>query len=337
MYNNDEMDENHDIDNYEDQHYDYENETNSVDMDRVNMEESIKFNNFNNENNKNIIIQNTYGINQGIQKKNGSQKSFVNKSNKNSNRPGTANIKSQNSNRTNNSNKNFPTNKNTNMRNQNSNINNNQYKKNIIQNKIISNNYNNRINSAKQKLNQNNKKCGSKSEISMSSIHSISHNDNSKIRSNKKNYDNNSKNTSNLRNNQSSNMNNLNEIYQEDDFNDPQNENYQVGQIYYDENGQIIQNYDDQQNYINNEEIIDENQVAEYADDENLKEDILKEFRRIYGNKIDKMLIRSQLQQSTNILELILQNVKLARNKMIKLAKSNQDPDDLAVKIFSLK
>ena len=303
----------------------YVNHTDSMDM--IKIEESVKIRNSNNSRGyNNIVIQNEYDNNQVNRMRNQSKKNL----NNNLNRPSTANVRPSSSNRINNSNKNTSDNKINQVAN---NHNNNQIKNkaNNLANK--NNNYNqnainkNRIQPTKNKIGQSNRKAGSKSEMSMSSIHSISHNENSRIRSNRNNYNSNiSKNVSNNKlENQSSNLNNYEQNIDENNIN-------QANEIplYYDENGQPIQLYE-QPNYQEGEDVIDENESTEFKNDENLKEDILKEFKRVYGNKIDKMLLRSQLQNSTNILDLILQNVKLARNKMMGLSKSNQDPDDLAV------
>lgn len=75
-----------------------------------------------------------------------------------------------------------------------------------------------------------------------------------------------------------------------------------------------------------------ENLIEELPlNDENLKYEIIKEFRRIYGNKLDKILLKNNLQNSSNVLEMIFRNVRLARQKMIKVQGNNLDPDDLIV------
>ena len=71
--------------------------------------------------------------------------------------------------------------------------------------------------------------------------------------------------------------------------------------------------------------------------DENFKFEIIKEFRRIYGNKLDRILVKSNLQNSSNILEMILRNVKLAKQKMIKVQVNNLNPDDLIVNYKLIK
>jgi hypothetical protein len=67
--------------------------------------------------------------------------------------------------------------------------------------------------------------------------------------------------------------------------------------------------------------------------EENLKFEIMKEFRRIYGDKLDKIVLKNNMKNSGNyILEVILRNIKLARQKMVKLGVTHADPDDLIVK-----
>jgi hypothetical protein len=86
---------------------------------------------------------------------------------------------------------------------------------------------------------------------------------------------------------------------------------------------------------ISNEDDLTENIIEELPlNDENLKYEIIKEFRRIYGNKLDKILLKNNLQNSSNVLEMILRNVRLARQKMIKVQGNNLDPDDLIVRNF---
>jgi hypothetical protein len=79
---------------------------------------------------------------------------------------------------------------------------------------------------------------------------------------------------------------------------------------------------------------LSDNMIEELPlNDENFKFEIMKEFRRIYGNKLDRILVKSNLQNSSNVLEMILRNVKLARQKMIKVQANNLDPDDLMVNL----
>ena len=75
-----------------------------------------------------------------------------------------------------------------------------------------------------------------------------------------------------------------------------------------------------------------ENDIEELPlNDENLKFEIMKEFRRIYGNKLDKILLKNNFNNSSNTLEMIVRNVRLARQKMVKVQGNNLDPDDLVV------
>jgi hypothetical protein len=303
---------------YEDgnEQYDYANHTDSKDSNRKKMDMNNIYKNKGN-NHDNIMIQNEY-INRNnpqIRSKE-SQKSLGSRSdNKGLKRPSTASIRASSSNKiTNNSNKKNVYNNNINSKgNQNSNFNDNNNPK--------------RVNSSKQKIGKNihvnNKNNASKSDMSMSSIHSISHNSKKQINNYADNKNYKSNNVKNIQKNNRINNNHM--IDNQVQHYEEENENAYIQM--YDENGQLISQYQGGE-----DEIIEENEAEEFANDENLKEDILKEFKRVYGNKVDKMLLRSQLQQSTNILELILQNVKLARNKMVKLASSNHDPDDLAVK-----
>ncbi len=69
-------------------------------------------------------------------------------------------------------------------------------------------------------------------------------------------------------------------------------------------------------------------------DDEEFKYEIIKQFRRLYGNKLDRIFLKQNLQNSQNMLEIILRNIKLARTKMLKLENRIPDPDDLLTKEF---
>ena len=69
-------------------------------------------------------------------------------------------------------------------------------------------------------------------------------------------------------------------------------------------------------------------------DDEEFKYEIMKEFRRLYGNKLDRIFVKNNLQNSHDTLEIILRNIKLARQKMLKIANRIPEPDDLMTKEF---
>lgn len=67
---------------------------------------------------------------------------------------------------------------------------------------------------------------------------------------------------------------------------------------------------------------------------EELQFEIMKELRRIYGNKFDRILLNYNAQNSQGVIDLILRNIKLARQKTMKIANRIPDPDDLVTKEF---
>lgn len=73
-----------------------------------------------------------------------------------------------------------------------------------------------------------------------------------------------------------------------------------------------------------NENIVEEIPLS----DEVLKYEIIKEFKRLYGNKLDKIFLKQNIQNSHNILDIILRNIKLAKQKMMKISNKVQDSDD---------
>lgn len=314
--------------------YNYINDTDSLNLDRVNMnmEESLKLMNKMQNTNNNHVINIHHDI--GNNKSTNQQPSV---SNKTSSRPLTANNKGSSiSNRLNQVNNNKYLSNHSNKKSQKSRESNNNISKNkssgINSGNKFKNLYNNPLynknKSASKKSMKSNTNNGSKSDISMSSVHSYDKQKNS-IANNNNQFDLQQRN--NYVNKNIGIMNKPTKEIIHEEINNDINEENEVydNQIPYQNNNDHNAQYNE--NYIKEVEAIDENEAEQYANDESLKEDILKEFRRIYGNKIDKLLIRSQLQNSTNILELILNNVKLARNKMMKLSNNNLDPDDLAV------
>jgi hypothetical protein len=71
--------------------------------------------------------------------------------------------------------------------------------------------------------------------------------------------------------------------------------------------------------------------------DENLKFEIMKEFKRIYGNNLHRLFLKENLSKSSNTLELIIRNLKVAKSKMNKMGMQMQkDPDDLLVSCILL-
>ena len=69
-------------------------------------------------------------------------------------------------------------------------------------------------------------------------------------------------------------------------------------------------------------------------DDEEFKYEIIKQFRRLYGDKIDRIFLKNNLQNNQNLFEIILRNIKLARTKMLKLENRIPENDDLLTKEF---
>ena len=62
-------------------------------------------------------------------------------------------------------------------------------------------------------------------------------------------------------------------------------------------------------------------------DDDQLKYQIMKEFYKIYGDKLDYLFLKQNTQLSPNLIELALRNIKLAKEKMQKV-NSNIPPKD---------
>jgi hypothetical protein len=92
-------------------------------------------------------------------------------------------------------------------------------------------------------------------------------------------------------------------------------------------------------NYSINEDRRNKSRISEKSEtflgdlplnDESLKFEIMKEVKRIYGNKFDKVIQKNNTQNS-NLLEVILKNIKLAKHKMAKLGIEDVDTDDLIV------
>ena len=67
---------------------------------------------------------------------------------------------------------------------------------------------------------------------------------------------------------------------------------------------------------------------------EELQYEIMKELHRLYGNKLDRVLLNYNAQNSQSVIDLIIRNIKLARQKTMKIANRIPDPDDLVTKEF---
>ena len=71
--------------------------------------------------------------------------------------------------------------------------------------------------------------------------------------------------------------------------------------------------------------------------DDTFKYEIMKEFRRIYGDKLDYLFLKYNSQLSPNSIELALRNIKLAKEKMVKLGSRIPEPDDSKTKEYLQK
>ena len=81
-----------------------------------------------------------------------------------------------------------------------------------------------------------------------------------------------------------------------------------------------------------------EEENAEYPIiDEGAKYEIMKEFKKLYGDKLDNIFLKHNLEISRNTLELALRNIKLAKQKMMKIGNRIPEVDDLKTKEYLLK
>ena len=90
------------------------------------------------------------------------------------------------------------------------------------------------------------------------------------------------------------------------------------------------QNNAEQKNSQTNEE---ENEETPYID-EGMKYEIMKEFKRIYGDKLDNLFLKQNLENSRSTFELALRNIKLAKQKMMKIGNRIPEPDDLKTREY---
>ena len=90
------------------------------------------------------------------------------------------------------------------------------------------------------------------------------------------------------------------------------------------------QNNVEQKNSQTNEE---ENEETPYFD-EGMKYEIMKEFKRIYGDKLDNLFLKQNLENSRSTFELALRNIKLAKQKMMKIGNRIPEADDLKTKEY---
>ena len=98
-----------------------------------------------------------------------------------------------------------------------------------------------------------------------------------------------------------------------------------------DQNINVEESNQSKQSYPQSDLIIEELPL----NDENLKFEIMKEFKKIYGNNLHKLFLKENLNKSSNTLDLIIRNLKVAKSKMHKMgAQMQKDPDDLIVLFF---
>ena len=102
------------------------------------------------------------------------------------------------------------------------------------------------------------------------------------------------------------------------------------------ENNNINNEQEQVQNYGNeNENNSKEGSLPVY--DDSFKYEIMKEFRRIYGDKLDFLFLKYNSQLSPNSIELALRNIKLAKERMIKLGSRIPKPEDSKTKEYLKK
>lgn len=104
------------------------------------------------------------------------------------------------------------------------------------------------------------------------------------------------------------------------------------------ENKDNIENIENVEENPNQEgQIQGQNTNSEYEGDdmvidEELKSEIMKEFRRIYGDKLDNLFVRYNMETSNDVLEMVLRNIKLARQRMKKIGLRIPENNDLKTK-----
>ena len=85
----------------------------------------------------------------------------------------------------------------------------------------------------------------------------------------------------------------------------------------------------------NSEEKEEENE--EPLIEEEYRYEIMKQFKKIYGDKLDNIFLKHNLQNSKNTFELALRNIKLAKQKMMKIENRYPEVDDLKTKEYILR
>ena len=101
---------------------------------------------------------------------------------------------------------------------------------------------------------------------------------------------------------------------------------------------EIIQKENDiqQKEKIENDESINNIYPEIPTDDEQLKIEIIRELRRRYGNKLDNLFLKYNCQNSDNF-EMVLRNIKLAKQNMNIIQKRIPNFDDTLTKQYLLR
>ena len=89
----------------------------------------------------------------------------------------------------------------------------------------------------------------------------------------------------------------------------------------------------EQKNSQTNEEENGEAPIIE----ESYRNEIMKEIKRIYGDRLDNIFLKHNLENSRNTFELALRNIKLAKQKMMKIGNRIPEADDLKTKEYLLR
>ena len=63
----------------------------------------------------------------------------------------------------------------------------------------------------------------------------------------------------------------------------------------------------------------------------------MKQFKKVYGDRLDNIFLKHNLQNSKNTFELALRNIKLAKQKMMKIENRYPEVDDLKTKEYILR
>ena len=63
----------------------------------------------------------------------------------------------------------------------------------------------------------------------------------------------------------------------------------------------------------------------------------MKEIKKIYGDKLDNIFLKHNLENSRNTFQLALRNIKLAKQKMMKIGNRIPEADDLKTKEYILR